>query len=160
MSFVRKFALASIALATVLGAAGHAQATRLFKGVIVVTARTDTVACRLQYDVSQSFVAIYDANIGTEARPERLAVVTNNGSLLLTNSDTTPTLRGTGRVLITGNYLTLPINITNSMTNFAISAVTPTTTVVSIQGAVSNAGIPGCSVSIRGALTFLPPGGF
>lgn len=160
MSFGRKIALASIALVTALGATGQAHATRLFKGVVVVTARTNTPACALQYDVSQSFVALYDANIGPETRPERLSIVTNNGSLLLTNADATPTLRDAGRVVITGNFLTIPINVTNSMTNFAISAVTSTTTVVSIQGAISNAGLPGCSVSIRGALTFLPPGGF
>lgn len=160
MSLRRKAVLASAVLATALGVAGQAHATRIFKGVAVITARTNTPACVLQYDVSQSFTILYDANLGTEPRPERISIVGPHGSLLLTSSDATMTLRGPGRVSITGNYVTLPINVPSTTVNLAISAVSQATSVVTISGTANNAGVPGCSVTLRAALTYLPPAGY
>jgi len=160
MSFACKFVLASIAFATALGVAGQAHAVRLFKGVAVITARSNTPACVLQYDISESFVILYDANLGAEPYPERLSIVSSNGSLLLTSTDATKTLRGGGTVSIVGNILAKPIAVPTTNAVFGISAVAQTTSVVTMSGTVHNAGIPGCSVTMRGALTLLPPGGY
>lgn len=160
MPFARKSILASIAFATALGVAGQAHAVRLFKGVAVITARSNTPACVLQYDVSQSFVVIYDANLGTEPFPERFAIMSNNGSLLLTSTDATRTLRGEGTVSIAGHVLAKPVQVPTTNAIFGISAVTQTTSTVTMSATIHNAGLPGCSVTIRGALTFIPPGGF
>lgn len=160
MSFARKSILASIVFATALGVAGQAHAVRLFKGVAVITARSNTPACVLQYDVSESFVIIYDANLGAEPYPERFSVMSNNGSLLLTSTDSTKTLRGGGTISIVGNVLARPVVVPTTNAVFGISAVTQTTSTVTMSATVHNAGIPGCSVTIRGALTLLPPGGF
>lgn len=160
MSFARKSVLASMVFATALGVAGQAHATRIFKGVAVITARTNTPACVLQYDVSQSFTILYDANLGAETRPERISLVGPHGSILLTSSDATMTLRGAGRVSITGNYVTAPINVPSTTVNLQISAITLATAIVTIGGTATNAGIPGCSITIRAALTYLPPAGY
>jgi len=160
MSLGRSFALASIALVTALGAAGQAHATRLFKGVAVVTARSSTPACTSQYDVSESFTILYDANLGAEPRPERIALVGANGSILITSTDATMTLRGGGRVSIAGNVLTVPVSVPSTTVNLAISAVVQNTSTVTIAGTANNVGSPGCNVTVRAALTLLPPGGF
>jgi hypothetical protein len=160
MSFVRKSILASMVFATALGVAGQAHATRIFKGVAVITARTNTPACVLQYDVSESFTILYDANLGTEPRPERISIVGPHGSILITSSDATMTLRGAGQVNISGNYVTAPVSVPSTTVNLAISAVTQATSVVTISGTANNAGVPGCTVTIRAALTYLPPAGY
>jgi hypothetical protein len=160
MSLGRKLALSSVVFATALGAVGQAHATRIFKGTAVITSRTNTPACILQYDVSESFTILYDANLGAEPRPERIAIVGPHGSILLTSADATMTIRGPGRVAITGNYVTAPISIPSTTVNLAISAVTQTTSVVTISGTATNAGIPGCTITIRAALVYLPPAGY
>ena len=160
MSISSKTALAAMAFVTVLGAAGQANAGKLFKGVAVITARTATPACALEYDISESFIVEYLANVGAEAGTERLAVISTNGSLLLTNADATPTLRGAGKVSVSGNVYAQPVTIPSINTSFAISAVVAATTSVTLAGTASNLGIPGCNVTIRGSLTLLPAGGY
>jgi hypothetical protein len=160
MSFARKFALASVVFATAFGVAGQAHAVRLFKGVAIITARTNTPACVLQYDVLESFVVIYDANLGAEPTPERFSIMSNNGSLLLTSTDATKTLRGGGTISIAGNILARPVAVPTTNAVFGISAVVQNTSTVTMSATIHNAGLPGCSVTIRGALTLMPPGAF
>lgn len=160
MSFARKSILASIVFATALGVAGQAHAVRLFKGVAVITARSNTPACVLQYDVSDSFVIIYDANLGAEPFPERLSIMSDNGSLLLTSTDATKTLRGGGTISIAGNVMARPVVVPTTNAVFGFSPVVQTTQVVTMSGTIHNAGLPGCSVTLRGALTQLPLSGF
>lgn len=160
MSIGRIPVLASLALATALASAGHAQAGKVFKGVAVITARTATGPCAAEYDVSESFIVEYLANVGAEAGTERLAVISTNGALLLSNNDATPTLRGAGTVSVSGNAYAQPVVIPSITTNFTISPVVAATTSVTLTGTANNLGIPGCTVTIRGALTWLPPGGY
>lgn len=160
MSIGRTSVLASIALATAIGAAGQAHAGKLFKGIAVITARTATGPCVAEYDVSESFIVEYKANVGAETAPERLAIISSNGALLMTNNDATPTLRGAGTVSVSGNAFAQPVTIPSITTNFVISAVAAATTSVTMTGTANNLGIPGCSVTIRAALTYLPPGGY
>lgn len=160
MSFARKFALAFMALATVLGAAGQAHSAKLFKGIAVIAARSNTPACALEFDVYESFIVEYVANLGGETTPERLSIVSTNGSLLLTNADTTPTLRGGGRVSISGNVFATPVSVPTTTSSFTISAVAPTTLFVNMTGTAHNVAFPGCSVTFRAAFTALPPGGY
>lgn len=152
--------LATLALATALGSAGQAQAGKLFKGVAVITARTATAPCVAEYDISESFIVEYLANVGAEAATERLAVISTNGALLLSNADATPTLRGAGRASVSGNVYAQPVTIPSITTNFTISPVVAATTSVTLTGVANNLGIPGCNVTIRAALTLLPPGGY
>ena len=70
------------------------------------------------------------------------------------------TLRGAGTVSVSGNAFAQPVTIPSITTNFVISAVAAATTTVTMTGTANNLGIPGCSVTIRAALTYLPPGGY
>lgn len=152
--------LASIVVAAAIGAAGQAHAGKLFKGIAVITARTSTGPCVAEYDVSESFIVEYKANVGAETAAERLAIIGPNGALLLTNNDGTPTLRGAGTVSVSGDAYAQPVTIPSITTNFVISAVAAATTSVIMTGTANNLGIPGCNVTIRAALTYLPPGGY
>lgn len=152
--------LATVVLATAIGAAGEASAARLFKGVAVVLERTNTAACAAEYDISESFIVEYLANTGAETTPERLSIVGANGSLLLTNADSTPKLNGAGSVSITGNILAKPVSIPSVTTHFTVSGIVATSLVATMSAVVMQLGIPGCSVKIRAALTYLPPGGY
>ncbi|SMH37721.1 hypothetical protein [Mesorhizobium australicum] len=160
MSIGRKSLLASVVLATALTGAGEAYAAKLFKGIVVITARTNTGLCMAEYDISESFVVEYLANVGAETTPERLSIMSTNGSLLLSNADATPTLRGAGRVSVAGNIFARPVAIPSINTQFSISAVVANTVTVTMSGTANSLGIPGCNVTIRGALTYLPPGGY
>lgn len=90
MSLGRNAILASIVLTTALGAAGQASAAKLFKGITVVTARTNIAPCVAEYDVFESFIIEYHANTGAETTPERISIMSTNGSLLFTSIDATP----------------------------------------------------------------------
>ncbi len=160
MSIGRGSVLATIALATALGGVGQAHAGKVFKGVAVVTARTATAPCVAEYDVSESFIVEFLANVGTEAGTERLALISTNGSLLLSNNDATPTLRGVGSASVSGNVFAQPVTIPSIATNFTITPVVAATTSITLSGTASNLGIPGCNVTIRAALTWLPAGGY
>lgn len=72
----------------------------------------------------------------------------------------TPTLRGAGQVSITGNVFAQPVSIPVTTVAFTITPVAPATLNVTLTGVVNNIGIPGCSVTMRAALTHLPPGGY
>lgn len=160
MTFGRGSILASIVLATAVGGVGQAYAGKVFKGVAVITARSATGPCVAEYDISESFIVEYLANVGAEAGTERLALISTNGSLLLSNSDATPTLRGAGTASVSGNVFAQPVSIPSITTNFTISPVVAATTSVTLSGTANNLGIPGCNVTIRAALTWLPAGGY
>jgi hypothetical protein len=160
MSFVRKSVLASIVFATALGVAGHANAAKLFKGIAVITGRSDTPECVLEFDIHESFVVEYVANLAGESTPERLSIIGSNGALLLTNADATPTLRGAGRVSISGNIFATPVVVPTTISSFSIPAVVNTTVYLNLTGTAHNVAFPGCSVTFRAALTALPPGGY
>ena len=160
MSIGKTIGLGLAAIGVSLGGIDGAYAANLFKGIVTITARTNTPACVQEFDVNESFIAEYRANVGAEAGNERLAIISTNGSLLLTNTDAAPSLRGVGTVSITGNAYALPVAVPSTGSNFTISAVVAATTVVTITGAANNVGIAGCTVAIRGALTLLPPGGY
>lgn len=160
MSTGRKSVIVSIVLATAIGSASQAYAARLFKGIAVITARTNIAPCVAEFDVAESFIIEYRANTGAETTPERISIMSTNGSLLLTSIDGTPSLRGAGQVSITGNVLTQPINIPATSAAFTISAVAATSLYVTMTGVANNVGIPGCTVNMRAALTWLPPGGY
>lgn len=160
MSIARKSALASMVMAAALGTAGEAYAAKLFKGIAVITARSNTPACVAEYDISESFVVEYLANLPGETTPERLSIMSTNGSLLLTNTDANPSLRGAGTVSVSGNIFARPVTIPSITTNYSITAVAASTLTVNLTGVANNLGFPGCSVTVRGALTLLPPGGF
>jgi hypothetical protein len=157
----RSFLLKTMMVAGVVSSVGsEASATMLFKGIAVITARTNIASCVQENDALVSFLVEYRANVAPEASPERLSAIGPNGALLLTNNDATPTLRGAGTASISGNAYAVPIVIASVPTNLTITAVTSATTAITIAGTVNNLGIPGCNVSFRGALTLLPPGGF
>jgi len=148
------FTLAGLAIFS-----SEAGATKLFKGIAVITARSNTPACVQEYDIFESYVTEYRANVGSETTPERLVAV-DNGALMLTSNDATPTLRGAGTASISGNAYAQPISFPSVNVNLTISPVTATTTSVTIAGTVNDLGIAGCNVTFRASLTLLPPGGY
>lgn len=160
MSIGRNAVIASLALTAAFGAVAEANAKMLFKGIAVITARSATPACALEYDISESFVVEYMGNVGAETGPEKLSFMSTNGALMLTSNDGTPTLRGAGQSAVTGHAYTQTVYILKVNTNFNISAVGASTQFVTMTGSAANFGIPGCTISIRAALTLLPPGGY
>ncbi|MFH1795513.1 MAG: hypothetical protein ABIK36_04415 [Pseudomonadota bacterium] len=160
MSIHSKAAIASVALAAAIVTVGEAHAAKIFKGVAVITARTNIPACVAEYDVGESFVVEYKGNVGAETTPERFSIIGPNGSLLLTNNDATPTLRGAGKASVSGNILAEPVTIASINTQFSISAVSSATLFVTMTGTAYHLAVPNCHVSIRAALTYLPPNGY
>lgn len=142
---------------------GQANATRLFKGVAVITARTATnPACVAEYDIGQSIVVEYLARVGAENVPERFQAIGPNGSLLLISNDATPSLRGAGTASLSGNaYTNLipPTTVSTSLTATPAAIAANTNAVTITTATVQNLGIPACTVTIRAALTYFPPGG-
>lgn len=158
MSFGRKFLLASAVCAAAVGVGSDAFAAKLFKGVAVVLERAP--ACGKQFRLSESFIFMYLANLPGETTPERMSVMLPNGSLLLTNSDSTPGLNGSGTVAIQGNNFAAPVSISGVTSDFTTSPINASTTLGTLSAVVTQLGIAGCRVKLRGAMTYLPPGGF
>lgn len=150
-------------LVALLGIGSAADAAVLFKGIAVVTARTaSSAACVAEFDIGESFVVEYRANIGTESAPENAMAIGPNGAILITSSDANPSLRGAGQVLVRGVAYAQFVQIPNANSNLAIvpATITSTTLNITVNATVANLGIPGCTVSFRSSMTKMLPGGF
>jgi hypothetical protein len=144
------------------GLVSQAAATVLFKGIAVITARTNNAACVLEYDIGETFIAEYRANLASDTGPERAMAVGPNGALLMSSTDANRSLRGAGTVNITGAAYAAPVSFANQASNFTISPTTITSTTISVtmSGTVANLGIPSCTVTFRASLTKMLPNGY
>ena len=144
------------------GLVADASATVLFKGIAVITARTNNAACVQEYDIGESFIAEYRANIGAESGAESAMAVGPNGALLITSSDGDPSLRGSGTANVRGPAYASFVSFTNVASNIAITpaSINNTTLNVTMSGTVNNLGLAACNVTFRASLTKMLPGGY
>ena len=131
-----------------------AEASTLWRGIAVVTARTATAACIAEYDVGESFIVEYRPNLGANVS-ETLVAMGEHGAFLISslNTDADKTLRS-GGVSIAGaayavGYQAVVPSQSLAIAPASITAATPT---ISISGTVKNLGITGCNVTARASL--------
>jgi hypothetical protein len=143
---------AIIAFVAMLTVATDALAATLWRGTVVVTARTATAACTAEYSVGEPFMILYRPNLG-QAVNEIAHVMGFNGGLVLTSSDADRTLR-TGSIVVAGANYARFFQTTNANNPISIApaTITASTVVITMVGTLQNAGIMGCSVSFRATL--------
>ena len=83
-------------------------------------------------------------------------IADDNGGILITSNDATPTLRGNGTGTLLGTAYALPIYFASVQVILSATPqnqITPSTVAVYANGGITNFGIPGCYVTFRSVLS-------
>lgn len=133
--------------------ADTATAADLWRGIVVVTARSGTIDCLNEYMIGESFEILYRPNFGA-AIDETIQVLGSNGSFLLTSTDAADRTLRTGSLSLSGATFAKGFSFNNPNNPLAITPTTivPATINVGMTGILRNAGLAGCNVTFRAAL--------
>ena len=134
--------------------AAAAEAATLWRGIAVITARTQTAACIAEYDVGESNIVEYRPNLGASVS-ETLMAMGEHGAFLISSlgTDADKTLRNGGVSIAGAAYAEgFQTVVASQPLTIAPASITAATVVISISGTLKNLGITGCNVTFKASL--------